>query len=65
MATTKKVKRYRVIVGKNAPVPIRYRNRTAYVIGEKKIGNRTRLLLDFGPRRANPLDVAPSHVTRV
>lgn len=45
----------RVQVGAVRNVPLRYQGRTGTVVG---FGDRNRFLVDFGARRANPLEVA-------
>lgn len=52
-----------VRVGSSVRIPVRYRGRTATVVGRKGKGTGLRYLVSFGTRRAEPLAVAPSQLT--
>lgn len=42
--------------------PVRYMGRTAEVVGTETVRGNRRFLLDFSPRREEPLSVASSHL---
>lgn len=45
--------------------PTRYMRRTAEVVGTETVRGNRRFLLDFSPRRENPLSVAASHLAPI
>lgn len=42
--------------------PVRYMGRFAPIVGSERVRGRRRFLLDFSPRREEPLAVAASHI---
>lgn len=54
-----------VKVGRATNIPVRYRGRIATVVGRQKKGTGFQYLVDFGPRRAEPLAVATRFLSSV
>ena len=54
-----------VKVGTAKRIPLRYQGRTGLVVGRTGRGRTIRYLVDFGTRRATPLEVSPNQLTLV
>lgn len=44
-------------------IPVRYQGRIGEVVGRVKVGRGFHYLIDFSPRRLNPLQVSPRFLT--